>query len=257
MFWTGAGVSMDAPSSMPSGAALTERVAEQLFLPGLLDDVAGYYRDLEIKDQWGGPRRLPRLEFLLGIGAATHGDRAFEVLSDIEHVQPNWLHHFYAEHCAAGGRHATANFDLAIERAGAPVAGPIRLIHFHGSLAAGGYAHLGTTLARIQHGLEPDVERNLLTALRDSKWLVVAGYSGSDFFDIDPFMEQVAARIGPIGVLWINHAGAWGTAERVVTDHPLPMARSLARAGLEVWWLDAPTREVHELLGKDVVTVAV
>ena len=263
LFWTGSGVSLDVPTSLPSGAQLTERVADQFFLPGTLDTIRSYYRALEIVDAWGEPRQFPRLEFLLGVAETVYGDDTGEVLSDMGSVKANWLHRFYAEHLALGGKHITANFDEAIE-ASMPTSSLRKgVIHFHGSYDPNDMDQLGMTIARIEQGLATGTTEAMRLALREAKVLVVAGYSGSDYFDVDPLIARMAAKgdISHLSVLWIAHSKTKNGGRVVDASFPLPMPRLLASGGCNVWWLEAPTRLVHEhiasLWGADIPDPAV
>ena len=67
-FWSGAGISKDAPTQAPLGIALTERALEQAFeRDTLLRELRAAYRALELD------RALPRLETVLDVAADEHG----------------------------------------------------------------------------------------------------------------------------------------------------------------------------------------
>jgi aminodeoxyfutalosine deaminase len=114
--FTGAGLSLAAPASLPSGPVFhrriyeacfagAERVAPGLLPPGLVDTLCAGHRNL-----------LARLETTApGASAGTLACLHVEV--------PNEAHLLAALHLAHGGRHVTVNCDNGIERAYALVTG--------------------------------------------------------------------------------------------------------------------------------------
>jgi hypothetical protein len=131
-------------------------------------------------------RTHPRLETVLDVVRRVHGhDALADVLCDLRSAPPNGLHQFFANHVARGGRHVTANFDTCIEQAGGS-----GIIHFHGDFS-GGIDGLGATLALIQRGFPAELELVLGEALDAATAVVVVGYSGSDAFDVEPFLRRL------------------------------------------------------------------
>lgn len=129
---SGAGISMAAPASLPSGASLTQQAIAHAFEDGFAERVADYYRRLSIRNPSDELRTLPRLEVLLDVAAAVHGMRVLETLmAGVRNAEPNRNHELFAHHLEQGGMHVTANFDMAIERAADD---PVGVIHFHGHL---------------------------------------------------------------------------------------------------------------------------
>jgi hypothetical protein len=133
------------------------------------------------------------------------GERALaDLLSDVRAAAPNGLHYFLASTAQAGSRQITMNFDDCLEQAGA-----LGAIHVHGSFARDpSGASLGVTLARVERGLPP-VMRDLLNDVLlapQARLLVFLGYSGSDFFDVDPYLRGLrAGSLSGTVVLWIEH----------------------------------------------------
>lgn len=207
LFLTGAGISMEPPTQAPGGVTLTERALSHAFPPGCLETLQGYYEVL------GTDRTHPRLETVLGIVDRVLGTSVLVwLLEDVRTAPPNALHRFFARHLAHGGRHLTANFDDCIERAaGQPPTGG-SLLHFHGSLGEDSTGSaLGATLAALEHGLPAGRAtrfEELLTGA-DVRAIVVVGYSGSDHFDVDPALRQIASSGALRGkqVLWCDHGG--------------------------------------------------
>lgn len=245
VFLTGAGISADAPTNGPIGNELTARALSHAFLPGTLEEVRLGYATLGF-DKW----RVPRLEAVLEIASQVHGPQVLDdLLEDLTSARPNELHRFFAEHVLAGGGHLTANFDIAIERARPGV----DVLHFHGSLAAG-TAGLGATLSRIERGFTDDVEaqvRNVLQGRR--RTLVVAGYSGLDFFDMDQFIAKHAdaLRNSIRHTIWISHdhTAAFGEMTAVASTGP-PMFTTLAEAGVDCTTVRAQTVSVLDALAR-------
>lgn len=233
VFWSGAGISADPPTCAPLGAALVDRAVRRAFVAGTVEILERYYRLLRLA------RRRPRLETVLDVVNRIHGeDVLLDLLSDLD-GPPNGLHAFFAEHLAAAGGHITANFDTCIEQAlggrGAP-----SVVHFHGPLAGG---ELGVTLARIERGLPPDKRHEVQGALLapGKRLLVFVGYSGSDFFDVDPFLRTLPPdSLQGRHVLWVDHRDA-RPALLLPTRRQLGWLRA---AGAEVMEIAASTRDV-------------
>ncbi|MHB1776143.1 MAG: SIR2 family protein [Acidimicrobiales bacterium] len=218
LIWTGAGVSMDPPSSLPSGAALAHRVLHAFFSTGTAERIAAYYTLLRVPERptpepiiEDDPRRarsVPRLEAALLHAWHVHGDDVFSVLGGFRAVPPNRLHYFFAQHLHAGGHHLTANFDDLIERAakelgyGSPV-----VDHFHGALRSDrDYGRLGVLLDRIEPGFSQEVRDRIARQLQGHRLVVVLGYGGVDFFDVDPFLQSLpAGSLSGVRVVWVDH----------------------------------------------------
>jgi hypothetical protein len=216
--WTGAGVSMDPPSSLPSGVALAQRVLHAFFAAGTAERIAAYYTLLKVparptpepisEDDPRRTRSVPRLEAALLHAWHAHGDGVFSALDGFRAVPPNRLHYFFAQHLHAGGHHLTANFDDLIERAakelgyGSPV-----VDHFHGALRSDrDYSRLGVLLDRIEPGFSADARERLAHALRSHRLVVVLGYGGVDFFDVDPLFQSLpAGSLSGVRVVWVDH----------------------------------------------------
>jgi hypothetical protein len=273
LFWSGAGVSAAAPSLLPTGWALTQRVFDTFFEPFTLRTVLAYHdlldwRILGICPSQPAQTRLPRLETALGAAARLHPGAVPAVLADLLAAPPNRAHRFFAAHLAAGGRHLTANFDRCIEDAHQQRYGhrpaADHVLHFHGALddPAGG-ADLGVTLARIERGF-PAAERRALTDFLTSghRAIVIVGYSGSDVVDVDPTVAELpSGALAGIRVIWVAHSESCGwhqpapVPQRAVfgatgDDHGTapPLAAHLRRAGAEVTFLCGPTQELLDRL---------
>lgn len=242
-FWSGAGISGDPPTQAPLGYKLTDRALVQAFdSEALLDALRSAYAALCL------PRDRPRLESALDVAAAEHGtDVLGGLLVDLRDPSPNGSHEFFAEHTRRGGRHVTANFDTCIERAGGD---PARIMHVHGSFTTtGGVETLGARLSRIERGFNVDQKNELDALLTDMDLLVVVGYSGLDYFDVDPYWRDAAARGLFRGrrVVWVNHASDWGLVSgRACQRKQLRIFADIGEA--EVHQVDAPTRQVLNLL---------
>jgi hypothetical protein len=195
-FWTGAGISFAAPTCAPGGYDLVERALDAFFLPGTLDRIRRVYGALRLA------RTHPRLETVLDVVRRVHGpDALADVLRDLRVAPPNGLHQFFAAHLACGGRHVTANFDTCVERSGG-----VGVVHIHGDFG-GGMDTLGATLTRIQRGFPADLENALGELLESVAAVVVVGCSGSDAFDVEPFLRGLRAdALGHRTLVWLRYA---------------------------------------------------
>jgi hypothetical protein len=239
--WSGAGVSREAPTSAPLGDELASRALEHAFQPDTAAVVEHYYRALALD------RRRPRLETLLDVVARVHGAAALvDVLGDLREAPYNDVHRFLAAHLLAGGHHVTTNFDSCLEAAAEAVGGSGEVVHVHGSFAADWTGQeLGATLARVELGLPAEVRAALDRVLlaEAARLVVFVGYSGSDFFDVDPYLRALPpdACAGK-RVVWVDHREA---AMRVLAGAEAAAARRqlgwLRAAGAAVWQLECPT----------------
>jgi hypothetical protein len=211
------------------GKTLVHRALKHAFLSDIADKLANYYRLLGID------RASPRLETVLQVVDAVHGEAVLgDLLTDLE-APSNSLHAFFADHLALGGRHVTMNFDTCIERAGTGQWPDNALLHVHGRL---GHEELGATLARIERGLPGEIRTRLGDLLLSPQVssIVFVGYSGSDFFDVDPFLASLPQdSLSGRQVLWIEHCRH---VEQV--EPRRRQLRALHDAGAQV-------REVHVL----------
>ena len=211
---------------------LADRALGHCFRANTAEVAASYYRKLRV------PRSRPRLETLLDVVRRVHGLAALvDVLADLRQPLPNGLHEFFAAHASAGGQHVTANFDPCIEAAGSAAGQQVDVLHFHGSFAEDQSGDsLGATLARIERGFPADIGGRLSGLLTASprQVLVFAGYSGSDFFDVDPFLQQFTGSRTLAGtvVLWVDHHdGATTTALWEGCSTGAPTARLVGPGG--------------------------
>lgn len=261
VFWTGAGISIAAPSRLPTGWQLTERVFAAFFEPDALAQTLGYHA----LSGWLTPAicdqavlrgaRPPRLETVLGVALRHYGTRAHPILDDVRHAPPNWNHRLFAAHLAAGGVHITANFDSCIENAYADAYGApppsARIEHFHGNLSrTSTVAELGATLQTIEGGFSDDYADRLAGLVASAPVTVLVGYSGSDFFDVDTaFARQRPGRLAGREVHWIVHSDRceWHEVTSSPTEKP-PLGAYLGSAGATVRYFCGATGSLLEAL---------
>ena len=200
--WTGAGVSAEAPTNGPLGLTLTEEALDRLFLPGTRQEVADVFAAFG--------RGSPRLESVLGVALQddAHGLSGLELLDELAAGEPNRLHRFFGRHILAGGRHVTANFDLSVERTlPDPRRAAEAVVHFHGRLDDPPSVRAGGSVALLQHGLSEAMSLRLADRLDAADLVVFLGYSGSDYFDVDPFFAKWTKSGAARGktFLWVEH----------------------------------------------------
>ena len=255
VFWSGAGISRDAPTVGPLGAELIRRVLAGYFEPGTYEDLQDRYRRLQVVDA----QARPRLETVLDTAVGTYGlDLLTDALSDLAAASPNAHHVFFAEHLAVGGRHITANFDTCIERDTSSQRLPATAepVHFHGALdihtSREDLEALGGRMSVIENGLPVAMQDQLdeVLAGEDVQALVFVGYSGSDFFDAGPYLLQRGLRhlAGKV-VAWLTWAPRAGP-NRSGADSAvgyLPQARA---AGAHVIELVGPLDELTRQLSR-------
>ena len=227
VFLVGAGVSMDAPTRLPSGKDLTGHLLTQavgkqakdvLFQKWAVINEYVHSRDATLSFP------IPRLEVVADCfhdadqrcsrTPMLNGFASFRLAHyNTNHVQLAKLFH-------AGANLLTTNFDLCIERAfeqmypsslhretleGTPafrMDAQHSVLHLHG--AADNLENLGTTIRNIK-SLNPLVKCEVLTKLRTCKLLVLVGYGVGDSFDITPFFEKLSFPESKPDILYFAH----------------------------------------------------
>ncbi len=66
LFWTGAGISIDPPASLPSGYKLTKDIVDAFCLPETWADITSLLSQANFYGFSGNKKTFPRLEALLG-----------------------------------------------------------------------------------------------------------------------------------------------------------------------------------------------
>ncbi|GAB7102527.1 hypothetical protein JCM4814A_08410 [Streptomyces phaeofaciens JCM 4814] len=257
LLWSGAGISVEGPTSLPSGPELTSRVFDTFFEPGALARVLTYHQVVGLtttplceRDTGLPAARLPRLETALDAAARARPDAfpdTFDILDDVRVAVPNRLHAFAADHIARGGRHVTANFDTCVERAhearhGRPVP-PDAVHHFHLSFAdSPDGKELGATLSAIRTGFPAAEATRMRALLRSPRAVIVLGYSGSDYFDVDRLVAALPADdLRGLRVLWALHSAHPPHLPDVPAESAIPLQSLLRTAGADVRVVCGPT----------------
>lgn len=244
-FLAGAGISVPPPAGLPTAAAFTKAILQQLSPDPFASSVF-----FSLLDPFKGGIRF---EFLLDVIQSIF-DRNLEVLNLYgEAKQPNSYHLFLASRAIQGEVVLTTNFDTLIEEAvlelGAcpftvaspvgfakwielPKSSQIPIFHLHGSL----HKYRGFTRNRSAETVQatltsvasaprpftlPRVKQHFLCNILNSANLTVIGYSGADDFDIMPSMSLVQ----PARVTWVIHSNRG----KSVTDITAQILRMLQK----------------------------
>lgn len=224
----GAGISIEAPTRLPGGYALTEALLDHLLDDRAASEIKSVFGKCE---PWMG-RSLPRLEHVLdkafepsAIEGVERSGAAREVLRIFSGRQPNANHRLIADYLIEQrGWCITTNFDNCIEQAGNhqipvhvidPETKAFDILHreygedwgiikVHGTIEHG-CVGLGATLADLEHGL-PEVFKTLLERVtQQADLMVVAGYSGTDHFDINHWIRERWNGKRDTRLVWIDH----------------------------------------------------
>lgn len=227
IFWVGSGVSIDPPTGLPSGPSLTETLIKsalgpqwgQLYLDswrelsGVISDIT---RD-KLFHQYAIEAPVPRLEFLINCiddvdielqRARFTNNRMIDSFEYINNYPPNQLHALLAEIFLAGAIIVTPNFDTCIERMLSPDLSDFTLgdhygvpsyqnrngciYHYHGT--AQKPHELGATIRKVKSGLPSEFRKLLVDCFEKHYNLICVGFSGSDFFDVTPFFQELANK---------------------------------------------------------------
>lgn len=224
----GAGISIESPTQLPGGYALTEALLDHLLDSRAASEIKTVFSQCE---QWMG-RSLPRLEHVLDkafepstVEGVERSGAARELLRIFSLRPPNANHHLIADYLIKQRSWCiTTNFDNCIEQAGRhqipvhvidPDTKTFDILHreygedwgiikVHGTIEHG-CSGLGATLADLEHGL-PEVFKTLLEQVTNqADLMVVAGYSGTDHFDINHWIRERWNGDRTTRLVWIDH----------------------------------------------------
>ncbi|WP_054633288.1 SIR2 family protein [Pantoea stewartii] len=225
----GAGISIESPTQLPGGYDLTEALLDHLLDNNAASEIKKVFSQCE---QWMG-RPLPRLEHVLDkafepstIEGVERSGSARELLRIFANRSPNANHHLIADYLLKKrGWCITTNFDDCIEQASHyqipvhvidPDTKALDILHreygedwgiikVHGTIEHGCFG-LGATLADLEHGL-PEVIKTLLEKVTiQADLMVVAGYSGTDYFDINHWVRERWNGDRSTRLVWIGHS---------------------------------------------------
>lgn len=224
----GAGISIESPSSLPGGYELTEALLDHLLDSSAATEIKTVFTECE---PWMG-RSLPRLEHVLDkafelatIKGVERSGAARELLKIFSQRPPNANHHLIAEYLIRQrGWCITTNFDDCIEQAGRhqipvhvidPNTKKFNIMHreygedwgiikVHGTIEHG-CDGLGATLADLELGLPEVFKTRLEQVTNQADLMVVAGYSGTDHFDINHWIRERWNGDRSTRLVWIDH----------------------------------------------------
>lgn len=208
MFWSGAGISGDRPACLPLGDDLTEAIVSATCSRRTWDCIGSIFEQLEMRDDSGRIKVAPRLEAVIEQLDRRAGGRITQALRMLASVEPNDLHAFFAAHIADGGRHVTMNFDERIEACCTRLVTQHRPVALHGRVTASGDGSVRTRTSDLAHGVEPKLREAVVRRLAQGGTLVFVGYSGRDYFDVDPFFRSLVRRqlrLTGLTAIWLSH----------------------------------------------------
>lgn len=133
---------------------------------------------------------------------------SIESLTHFAEAEPNLLHERLADFAKAGATIVTANFDTCIEKALGVDVKNVRptvrdgikgietgygfIYHFHGVATDDDIQNsLGATVNNISKKLPDEFTQKLMKNFEDGYNIVFTGYSGLDFFDVQPFFDSL------------------------------------------------------------------
>jgi hypothetical protein len=247
VIWTGAGIS--GGSKLPQGDELTDWLLRCIFRVSLevrfLSKLTAATLERLFKELYpNGSRRVPRLEFVLDRVRTNLGQECFNsILGAFSKGRPNEAHHTLAFLTGRGAQQITANVDTLLEQAGADKK---RVYHYHGTWEAA--EECGVLLANIAWEESPvtnSTKQEIDKLLSGGKYVVFIGYSGRDFYDIDPFLESQVRKYGR--AVWIKFAKGKSLSE---PRHNVPPSISRkARAFSEFICLEGDPADLYAHLG--------
>lgn len=147
---------------------------------------------------------------------------SIESLAHFAEAEPNLLHHRLADFAKAGATIVTANFDACIEKAlGVDVKNVLPTVHdgvkgietgsgfiyhFHGIATDDDIQNsLGATVNNISRKLPDEFTAKLIKDFQDGYSIVFVGYSGLDFFDVQPFFDSLKPETYPGKAIYLHY----------------------------------------------------
>lgn len=204
---------------------------------------AASHRTYTIEDvKHGMARERPRLEFIIGemnkLDQEFRGIRfhkaenrkayarqsSIQALAHFADAEPNIYHDWIAEFVKAGSLVVTSNFDTCIEKAlgvdkallNAPVlvdgvkaidcGNGQHVYHFHGVATDRDIEkNLGATINNVSKGLSEAFQNKLKQCFQAGCDIIFLGYSGSDFFDVQPFFQELQENHYPGKAIYLHY----------------------------------------------------
>ncbi len=199
----------ERPSSVPSARRHADaRLIASLCGRRVEEAVEDEFQRTAMTDSSGRAKKMPRLEWVVEHAFRVAGADALKALDQLATSEFNDLHRTFAEHLAQpGARHFTVNVDACIEHAAAATGlGSVRPLHLHGSISGSEEPVVRT--GQLGVGLTAAHRNAVRSTLRATQLLVFIGYSGRDYFDIDPFFLEWAGEgrgLEQLQVVWVRH----------------------------------------------------
>lgn len=214
-FLVGAGISKLAPSNIPLGFELTKYILEQscgleesqcIFKTweNFSNTIQSYNKKLKFP--------IPRLETILGcineLDNIMHRRTILYGLKSFKNVPFNHNHLILSHFFKNGSNILTTNFDLGIQNAYIKTYGQSlshiqhetfstycgnstgKIYHLHGS-SKDDISLLGATVAQVKKGFDNKEKTIINNIIKNSKIIIVLGYSVSDSFDITPYFKDL------------------------------------------------------------------
>jgi len=213
----GAGVSRDAPSSLPLWDDLNRAVIDGFCLPHLTPAWIPEVRRLALS---------LRPEVVLQLGLDTFGRDVLQVLDRLRSTAFNENHLRILSLSAGRNPIVTTNLDQLFEHAAGQIGRELVVCVSDAEFAASCRAGLRGPLLKVHGSVSHDLSsidspslvasldqvgsgfsalrRRTLSAFLDGKTLLVLGYHGADHFDLMPLLQEVAPKLG--SAVWVNHA---------------------------------------------------
>jgi len=245
LFWTGAGISIDPPSSLPSGYTLTKDIVDSFCTPGTWERILFFLENVKYCSLAEDIMPIPRLESILGNIVSLFGADFLLRFYSLDPT-PNSYHFFFAEHLLRHGKHITLNLDLGIENALRKmhkVNPSVYPLHLHGDFSQGPL-ELGLTFENISRGLPKNLSTQATSYIDSSDVLIFAGYSGSDFFDINPFFSSMIGKtdLSEKIIIWIAYSKEYCFCiDYHLSDHKLMILDALSKCGAKCFiWKGPP-----------------
>lgn len=277
-FWSGAGISANYPANLPLGNTFTKYFVDTFCSDGTWEKICEYFKKADMKDALNHPKTSPRFEAVLESIINVYGLDSLKPLEPLYYTPPNTNHIFFAKHLSLNGNHVTTNFDNCIQngarlfgfhdeiqiiddtfKADALTKSRNFLLHIHGRYLPGytNISELGLRVSKVANGILSPYDNLLNKIVTETRYLIFLGYSGSDYFDINPFFYNLKTNgldLRNLNVVWVNH-----NFSETYSEEPLWKEKSMngstilngiQEAGGTVKYLEINTNKFIEQIAK-------
>lgn len=235
IFWVGAGIDADYPTSLPLGAGLTTHFLNLACGEEIGSKIMDFWSEREEKlktvDNNIEINKFPRLETVLEairqFENSLNGENTPHIISGLQSFRDapqNNIHYILAYLISKGANVVTTNYDNCIAKAYNELCGSSKMIqigkdgiyidqcnndkcgkiyHLHG--VSDDINNIGATLSVVKNPIGKMFDIKMTEWVRNGKLFIFLGYGGVDSLDITPYLESKKS-VSKSVALYVRHA---------------------------------------------------